>query len=107
MLGVHRDYRRRNIAQILTQISIAHAFEKGFKLVILESTGKYSASCAESAGMSIAIRKVTKNPVESAIRVTYYHFTLPNQVYNEQSHSVLKDMPLEHPALLLWEVVMA
>jgi GNAT superfamily N-acetyltransferase len=58
MLGVHPEYRRRNIAQLLTEISIKHAFVNKFKYVILESTGSYSARCAEKAGMRVAVKKV-------------------------------------------------
>ncbi|CAM9141458.1 unnamed protein product, partial [Ectocarpus fasciculatus] len=51
MLGVHPDYRRRNIAQLLTDTAVMHAHHSGFKYVILESSGSYSAKCAERAGM--------------------------------------------------------
>lgn len=58
MLGVHPEYRRRNIAHLLTKVAIDYAFQKRFKYVILESTGSYSARCAEKVGMSAVVRKV-------------------------------------------------
>ena len=59
MLGVHPNYRRRNIAQLLTDTAVKHAQQSGFKFVILESTGSYSAMCAEKAGMTAVVRKVS------------------------------------------------
>ena len=58
MLGVHPDYRKRGIAQLLTEACLRHALQKGFRYIILESTGSYSARCAEKAGMTAAIRLV-------------------------------------------------
>lgn len=58
MLGVHPAYRKRNIAQMLTETAIKHAITSGYKYIILESTGSYSARCAEKAGMRAVVLKV-------------------------------------------------
>lgn len=82
MLGVHPDYRRRNIAQLLTDVSIRHAFASGFKYVILESTGSYSARCAQKAGMKAVVRKVKSNDVE--IPLLFF-----NNSYHTQCHCAI------------------
>jgi len=51
MLAVHPDHRRKNIASKLTDIGLAHAHAAGFEVVVLESTGAFSARCAAKAGM--------------------------------------------------------
>ena len=81
LLGVHPSYRRRGIANNLTAYACRHLKEKGYKYVILESSGAYSAKCAEGAGMKAVVSKV----------------------YSECSE-VFRGIPHEHSCMTLWEI---
>jgi GNAT superfamily N-acetyltransferase len=80
MLGVHPGYRKRGIAATLTTTALQWVATKGYKYIILESSGGYSAKCAASAGMRSVVRKV----------------------YSEEE-PLLRGMREEHAVMQLWE----
>lgn len=81
LLGVHPSYRRRGIANRLTAFACRHLKEIGYKYVILESSGAYSAKCAEGVGMK----------------------SIASRAYSECSE-VFNGIPHEHSFMTLWEI---
>lgn len=84
MLGVHPNYRKRGIAVALTRVTLEWVATKGYKYIILESSGGYSAKCAASAGMKCVVRKE----------------------YAEEE-PLLSGMHDDHRAMQLWEWVVS
>ena len=83
-LAVHPNYRKRGIATTLTTSAISLASSKGYRYVILQSSGGYSAKCAATAGMRSIVQKV----------------------YGEH-YSCLEGIPEEHSCMQLWEYEVA
>lgn len=81
LLGVHPSFRRRGIANRLTSFACRHLKEIGYKYVILESSGAYSAKCAEGVGMKSIVSKEYS-----------------------QCSEVFRGIPREHSCMTLWEI---
>jgi GNAT superfamily N-acetyltransferase len=65
LLGVHPLFQRRGVARLLTEAAVQHMRTTKFKFVVLESSGEFSAKCAQAVGMQqmASIRYADYEPV--------------------------------------------